>query len=224
MAFYYRLGICHQVLTLNDRWESCPAFIKNKAAPMTGNRNIHLNHGLKIKYQASEAGNKLKQLIEQIVNCKRCRLWKRAKNAVPGEGPKNAKIMLVGQNPGEEEDRTGKPFVGRSGRFLDKILNRNNIQRKSIFITSVVKHKTPNNRKPRTDEIKTCLPYLLKQIENIKPKIIVLMGKVAWQTPRKSGIKYIEIYHPAAAMRFPKFRDKFEADFRCLKKLLEKTN
>jgi uracil-DNA glycosylase family 4 len=166
----------------------------------------------------------LKQIIEQIVNCKKCRLWKEAENAVPGEGPRDAKIILVGQNPGEEEDRTGKPFVGRSGRFLDQILSQNNIQRKSIFITSVVKHKTPNNRKPKTDEIKACMPYLIKQIDDINPKIILLMGKVAWQTPRKSSIKYVETYHPAAAMRFPKFRDKFEADFKLLKKLIEKTN
>ena len=164
----------------------------------------------------------MKQLIEQIMNCKRCRLWKSAENAVPGEGPEDAKLMLVGQNPGEEEDRTGKPFVGRSGKFLDKTLNQNDIQRKSIFITSVVKHKTPNNRKPRPDEINACLPYLKKQIDNIKPEIIVLMGKVAMQTPRRQGIKYLETYHPTAAMRFPKFRDKFEGDFRLLKKLIEK--
>jgi DNA polymerase len=156
----------------------------------------------------------LGQLREQILNCKRCRLWENAENAVPGEGPDDSKVILVGQNPGEEEDRTGKPFVGRSGKFLDKILDQNSIQRKNLFITSVVKHKTLNNRKPYADEIEACMPFLTKQIEAIKPSIIVLMGKVAWQTPKKPNIEYIVTYHPAAAMRFPKMREKFEEDFR----------
>lgn len=93
-----------------------------------------------------------------------------------------------------------------------------------MFITGVVKHKTANRRKPRTDEIKACMPYLMNQIDNINPRIIFLMGKVAWQTPRRSSIKYVETYHPAAAMRFLKFRDKFEADFKLIKKLLKKLN
>jgi uracil-DNA glycosylase family 4 len=164
----------------------------------------------------------LGQLCGQILNCKRCRLWKDAENAVPGEGPGDANVMLVGQNPGEEEDRTGKPFVGKSGKFLETILHQNSIQRKNLFITNVVKHKTPNNRKPYADEIEACMPYLTKQIETIKPSIIVLMGKVAGQTPKQPNIKYIETYHPAAAMRFPKMRKKFEEDFRLLKKIMKK--
>ena len=90
----------------------------------------------------------LEKLIREIKDCKKCSLWKDAENAVPGEGPDDAKVMLVGQNPGEVEDKTGKPFVGRAGKFLNLILDKNDIERERLFITNVVKHKTPNNRKP----------------------------------------------------------------------------
>ncbi len=131
-----------------------------------------------------------------------------------GEGPLDARIMLIGQNPGAEEDRVGRPFVGRSGKYLDKVLAENGIRRETLFITSVVKCKTPGNRKPTPKEIENCLPLLLDQIKSIRPKMIVLMGEVARHTPRLDGIKYFETYHPAAAMRFPTVRAKFEDDFK----------
>jgi uracil-DNA glycosylase len=135
---------------------------------------------------------------------------------VMGEGPSDAQIMLIGQNPGAEEDKQGRPFVGRSGKYLNKVLAENNIKRESLFITSVVKCKTPGNRKPTKKEIEDCLPLLIEQIKSIKPKLIVLMGEVARQTPRLEGIQYLETHHPAAAMRFPGIRAKFEADFQRL--------
>jgi len=128
----------------------------------------------------------LTKLHLKIRRCKECRLWKNSKNAVPGEGPKDAKIMLIGQGPGEKEDETGRPFVGRAGEYLDEVLEKNNIERKKIFITSIVKHKTPDNRKPKKDEIKACFSYLEQQIDEIKPDIVVLMGNVAKENaPRK---------------------------------------
>jgi DNA polymerase len=162
----------------------------------------------------------LADLHEQIRNCRKCRLWREAKNAVPGEGSFHAKIMLVGQNPGAEEDKTGRPFVGRAGKFLNAVLNRNGINREDLFITNVVKHKTPKNMVPKPDEIATCMPYLTCQINAIKPDIVVLMGSVAWQVPRDKGVVYVETYHPSAAMRFPKMRKKFEEDFNALKGLM----
>ena len=132
---------------------------------------------------------------------------------VEGEGPLNAEIMLIGQNPGKEEDRTGRPFVGRAGQYLDKVLENSGMKRDDIYLTSIVKCRTPGNRKPTKKEIEISIPYLVEQIKNIKPLTIVLMGKAAWNTPRLDGIKYIETYHPAAAMRFPDIRKKFEADF-----------
>lgn len=122
--------------------------------------------------------------------------------------------MLVGQNPGREEDETGKPFVGRAGKFLNKILAENSISRQEIFITNIVKHVTPNNRKPLPDEIEACKPYLTTQLEIITPKTVVLMGKVAGQASRIEGINYIETVHPSAAMRFTKMRKRFVEDFK----------
>ncbi len=160
------------------------------------------------------------QIEEQIKNCRKCRLWQNTNHAVPGEGPANAKVMLVGQNPGVEEDKKGKPFIGRSGKFLNKILAENGIRREEVFTTNIVKHLSPENRQPLPDEIKACAPYLEEQIKILKPKIVVLMGRVAWQAPRMEGITYIETYHPSAAMRFTKIRKKFEHDFLALKLLL----
>ena len=126
----------------------------------------------------------------------------------------------MGQNPGEEEDKTGRPFVGRAGKFLNKVLVKNGINREELFVTNLVKHVTPKNRKPSPDEIAACAPYLVAQVSAVKPKIVVLMGAVAWQAPRVEGIEYFETYHPSAAMRFTKMRKKFEEDFSSLKELL----
>ncbi len=132
------------------------------------------------------------------------------------EGPADAEVMLVGQNPGKEEVRQNRPFVGRSGQYLNRVLEKNGIDRRRLYITSVVKTPTPKNRKPFADEIRDWMPVLLREIDMIKPAIVVLMGQVAWQVPRKEGVEYIETYHPAAAMRFPKVRQKFEKDMATL--------
>ena len=160
----------------------------------------------------------LADVNKQIKNCRKCSLWQGAKHAVPGEGPFNAKVMLVGQNPGAEEDKTGRPFVGRAGKFLNKVLAKNGVNREEVFVTNIVKHVSPKNRKPLPDEIAACAPYLEEQIKTVKPKIVVLMGKVAWQAPRVKGAEYIETYHPSAAMRFTKMRKRFLVDFSALKK------
>ena len=163
----------------------------------------------------------LEDLNQQIYSCRKCRLWQGAKHAVPGEGPISAKVMLVGQNPGAEEDETGRPFVGRPGKFLNKILAENGIKREEIFITNIVKHVTPQNRKPFADEVEACVPYLATQISIIKPKIIVLLGASACETPRVEGIEYIQVIHPSAAMRFNKMREKFRQQIAALAKQLQ---
>jgi DNA polymerase len=137
---------------------------------------------------------------------------------VAGEGPRDAQIMLIGQNPGREEAKQGRPFVGMSGKYLDKVLLKNNLDRDKFYITSVVKETTPGNRKPTREEIERWMPYLVEEVRQVKPKIIVLMGIVAWITPRLRGVNYIETYHPAAAMRFPAARERFEHDFERLGK------
>lgn len=163
----------------------------------------------------------LADLNKQINNCRKCRLWQGAKHAVPGEGPPNAKLMFVGQNPGREEDETGKPFVGRAGKFLTKTLTEYGLKRENFYITNIVKHVSPENRKPYANEVEACLPYLMTQINIIKPKIIVLLGASARQTPRVKGIEYFEVIHPSAAMRFTKMRDKFKRQIAELTKLIQ---
>jgi len=152
----------------------------------------------------------LEELNYKIYACRKCRLWHGAKHGVPGEGPLNARVMLVGQNPGADEDELGRPFVGRAGKFLTKILAENGIKREDVFITNIVKHVSPKNRKPFADEVAACLPYLNAQISTIKPKTIVLLGASAKDAPRVEGIEYLEIVHPSAAMRFNKMREKFK--------------
>jgi len=164
----------------------------------------------------------LEELNNQIYVCRKCRLWQGAKHGVPGEGPINAKVMLVGQNPGAEEDETGRPFVGRAGKFLTKVLAENGITRDDVFITNIVKHVSPKNRKPFSDEVAACLPYLQMQISVIKPKIIVLLGASAKDTPRLEGIEYLEVIHPSAAMRFKNMEDRFTVQIAELAKIISK--
>jgi len=174
----------------------------------------------------------IKKLNNQIRNCKKCRLWKNRTNAVPGEGNINSKIMFIGEAPGAKEDKLGKPFVGISGRFLDKLFKQNKLKRKDIFITSVVKCRPFKNRNPKPDEVSVCIKnYLFKQINLIKPKIIVLLGNIALKALLnkkkmnevhgkifiKNKIKYIPTFHPAAGMRFPKIRKKMIEDFKTLR-------
>ena len=117
--------------------------------------------------------------------------------------------MIIGQNPGAQEDEEGRPFVGKAGKYLTKALLENGLRNEDIFITNIVKHKTPKNRKPYADEIAACLPYLQQQIEIIKPKKILLLGIAAQKTPKIEGIEYFKLIHPQAASRFPKAGAKF---------------
>ncbi len=151
----------------------------------------------------------MEEIKRQVQNCRKCRLWETAKNGVVGEGPMDAAVMFVGQNPGSEEDQTGRPFVGRAGKFLTKTLAEFGIKREDVYITNIVKHTSPQNRKPYPDEVEACLPYLTEQIGIIKPKIVVLLGASAKDTPRVAGVEYFEVVHPSAAMRFTKMRERF---------------
>lgn len=174
-------------------------------------------------------------LAEEIRKCTACPLYKSATLAVPGEGPKDAKIMIVGEAPGEEEDRQGLPFVGRSGKVLDRMLEIAGIDMRKVFITNTVKHRPSNNRVPKASEIKTCKElWLDKQIEILKPALIIVLGGVALKTLVKKGSveklhgkiteknkqKYFVTFHPSAALRFPDIEQKAEDDFRKLKSII----
>ena len=171
----------------------------------------------------------------EIRKCEKCQLHETRNHAVPGEGPVNARIMICGQAPGRKEDKEGRPFIGMAGEFLNKLLNTMKLEREKIFITSPIKCFPPNNRPPRSNELNACRPYLNEQIRIIKPKIIVALGKYALQTllDRKEKVSSIHgnpqetnetiifpTFHPAAATRFPKIREKISRDFKKLNDLL----
>lgn len=157
--------------------------------------------------------------------------------AVPGEGPANAKIVILGEAPGSQEMKAGRPFVGRAGKFLDKQLDKFKISRKKIYILGTAKCMPQKGGKPSEKEIGFWLPYTKKQLEFIKPRLVVLMGDVAikaflgprWsvsschgEVESRGGYEFLVMPHPAAAMRFPKIRRMFEADMRIFKKFYDR--
>ena len=182
----------------------------------------------------------MEPLVDEIKACRKCGLWRQRKNAVLGEGNLDAAVMLVGEAPGYWEDLNGRPFVGAAGKILDDMLSRAGISRSAVYITNVVKCRPPENRDPRTSEIETCTPYLDRQIEIIKPKFIVTLGRhAASYILSKAGIEtegitkihgrvyeanllgsevfMVPMYHPAAALYKAKYRDELDKDFQLFK-------
>jgi DNA polymerase len=121
----------------------------------------------------------LAELDREIGQCRRCRLHESKTHYVPGEGSNRPDIMFIGEGPGETEDQFGRPFIGKAGQLLDKIIQKMGLERGDVFISNVVKCRPPNNREPLKDEVETCLPFLSRQIDILQPKVIVCLGKVA---------------------------------------------
>ncbi len=168
-----------------------------------------------------EPGEVLARLEEANRNCTKCVLSEGRNKFVYGAGNPRAKMMLIGEGPGANEDRVGKPFVGAAGQLLDKMLAAINIKREDIFIGNMVKCRPPNNRDPNPEEVAACRPLLDQQIDIIKPQIIVLLGRVAAQALLEThatlsnmrqgehqyrGIRTFATYHPAALLRNPSFK------------------
>ena len=174
----------------------------------------------------------LYDLAENIRKCTACPLWKTRTLAVPGDG--KGKIMIIGEAPGAEEDRQGIPFMGRAGKLLNELLETAGIDRKNVFITNTVKCRPPKNRNPNTLELKTCRKWLDQQIETIKPKLIIILGRVALKAltgkekikdlhgkiSKFDGQKYFVTYHPSAGLRFKWIKEVLFEDFAELKKLV----
>ena len=168
------------------------------------------------------------QLRSDVIECIQCPLHETRINAVFGEGDNNASILIVGEGPGANEDKQGKPFVGRAGKLLDEVLENYGLSReKGVFIANIVKCRPPKNRVPRKSEVERCFPYLEKQIELLNPKIILLLGLTAVKSflgieeqmkeirgveKSKDGRKVMATYHPAAILRNPKLRELLEED------------
>lgn len=130
----------------------------------------------------AEKAAELERIAEEVHQCRKCPLGSLRTNSVPGEGSPNARIMFVGEGPGADEDAQGRPFVGRAGQLLDKVIKACGLKRSEVFIGNILKCRPPENRDPRADEIINCLPYLQRQIEIINPEIIVALGAHAART------------------------------------------
>ncbi len=184
------------------------------------------------------------ELEAEIKNCKRCPLHRNRKNAVPGEGPRDAKIMFIGEAPGATEDEMGRPFVGAAGKLLTLAIESIGLKREDVYITNVVKCRPPENREPLPEEIEACSIYLEKQIKLLQPAIIITLGNVAgkwvfekshnkWNGVMKMRgrvyelnlmgyeVKVIPTIHPAAALYNPRLRSILFTDFTLIKNVLE---
>jgi len=179
----------------------------------------------------------IERLAAVIDECRKCPLWENTHHAVPGEGDAAADLMLIGEAPGKQEDLTGRPFVGRAGKLLDGLLSGIGLARGDIFIANIVKHRPPENRDPRDEEIRACTPYLEEQIRVVRPKVIVMLGRhssryilsfLPVEFDRITEIRgtvypavlfghpvrLIPTLHPAAALYNPAYREALEEDFR----------
>ena len=178
----------------------------------------------------------LADVAEMVRTCTRCPLYATATNPVPGEGSPTAQLMCIGEAPGATEDETGRPFVGQAGQLLTNILGAINLRREDVFIANVMKHRPPGNRNPTPDEITACSPYLLRQLELIRPKVILALGTFAAQTLLETttpigklrgllhwyhGTPLVATYHPAALLRNPGWKKPTWEDVKLVRRILD---
>ena len=177
----------------------------------------------------------LESLARRIRVCPKCPLCQSRTLAVPGTGPPMAKVMIIGEAPGKDEDKSGEPFVGSAGRYLDHVLEGTGIERSDLFITNIVKCRPEGNRLPRALEVDTCTSlYLFNQIELVNPRLILLLGSVAakkllgvkkveevrGRVVEHAGRNYLVTYHPAVRFYREDLAQQLKKDFALLKKLL----
>ena len=192
--------------------------------------------GFDIKETEIKMPKNLEELQKVVLNCNLCNLAKTRTNVVFGEGNSNAKIMFIGEAPGRDEDLQGKPFVGRSGEVLTKMIeNVLNLKREEVYIANIIKCRPPQNRDPEFSEVESCKNYILKQIEIINPTIIVTLGRIAFryllndETPITKargklydykGIKVIPTFHPSYLLRNPTKKREAMIDLKFIKEFL----
>src|SRR5215470_425096 len=179
----------------------------------------------------------LDRLHAQIRKCTRCGLHATRTQAVPGTGPVNAEIMIVGEAPGANEDLQGQPFVGAAGKLLDTLLAQIGLSRQDVFITNVLKCRPPMNRDPMPNEAEACLPYLRKQFALVRPKAVLILGRHALQRMlpdvggisrvhgqifMRSGVAFMPCYHPAAALHNGALLADLQRDFDRVREYLDR--
>jgi len=169
----------------------------------------------------------LREIGREVSTCERCVLKNTRKRAVPGEGPVDAEVMLIGEGPGFHENEEGRPFVGAAGSYLTELLKSSGLTRDNVFITNVVKCRPPGNRDPLAEELNACAGYLERQIEVINPKVIITLGRFSMaryfpmgkisiihgQASWNKGRLLVPMYHPAAALHQPQLRPALAQDF-----------
>ncbi|MGQ9585933.1 MAG: uracil-DNA glycosylase family protein [Anaerolineae bacterium] len=182
------------------------------------------------------AQEELTKVAQEIRTCQKCGLAHSRTHTVPGEGPPDARLMFIGEGPGFHEDRQGRPFVGAAGKLLEELLASIGLRREEVFIANVIKCRPPGNRDPLPEELSACKPYLDRQIELIRPRVIVTLGRfsmaryfpgatisrVHGQAKRFGGTWVIPVFHPAAALHQPRYHPALEEDFRKIAELLER--
>ena len=176
------------------------------------------------------------ELYDECSSCEKCELYKTRTNCVFGVGDRNADILFVGEAPGEKEDLSGTPFVGRAGQLLDKFLFAVDIPRESIYIANILKCRPPKNRDPKPDEEDACMDYLREQVRLIKPKMIVCLGRISAQRLidpnyritkehgqwiQKGSFLMTAVYHPALLLRDPRKKEEMLEDMKAIKMKLE---
>jgi uracil-DNA glycosylase family 4 len=181
--------------------------------------------------------NSLEEIARAVAACTRCPLYATATNPVPGTGDPDADFMIVGEAPGAKEDAEGVPFVGQAGQLLTKILEAIKLGRDDVFIANVLKHRPPGNRNPLPEEVTACSPYLVRQIELVRPKVLLALGTFAAQTlletkltigklrgqvHRYYGVPLIVTYHPAALLRNPAWKRPTWEDVQLARRILDR--
>ncbi len=201
----------------------CGFTVRGNPAPETVQEDIDTQSDREVDTMAvADKQKELEKVAKEVCPCRKCELGSQRTNTVPGEGNPNAQIMFIGEAPGADEDAQGRPFVGRAGQLLDKIIIACGLKRSDVFIGNILKCRPPGNRDPRAEEIISCLPYLQRQIEIIQPEIIVALGahaaKTLLETTKSIGqlrghfheyysglgkapIKFMATYHPAYLLR-----------------------
>ena len=214
------MGQLESELTLGGKWLPIGKISLSQSSQVQGRRRMPKNN-----QDEGDRSSKVKRLAEvasEVAACKRCPLYETRHNPVPGEGDPGARLVFVGEAPGEMEDKQGRPFVGRAGQLLTKIIEAMGLRREEVFICNILKSRPPGNRDPLESEITACIGYLHQQLEIIDPEVIVALGAHAARTlldtsetigrlrgrihryqggPMSKPIKLIATYHPAYLLR-----------------------
>jgi len=199
-----------------------PEFLQRTAPPAVGSAD-------------SPAADTLEGMAKRLADCRRCRLCEGRTQVVFGVGDPHARLMFIGEGPGQEEDRLGEPFVGRAGKLLDAMLRAMGLPRRQVYIANVVKCRPPGNRDPQDDEVAACRPYLERQVELVNPEVIVTLGRIAarhllgrteamrdlrgrWTSWR--GRRVLPTYHPAYLLRTPSAKAEAWRDLKEVRRAL----